>query len=130
MKKLVVISLLLLAVIGAGLYEAFFVSEYFGKLSNSLEELGLIVSDSAEDEILTPVITETDRLINDWEKQNARLYILCNNNVLNNVIDRMRQARSYLTCGKNSDAYAYLVSASVYATSLAEEILPLPVNVI
>ncbi|MBR6788201.1 MAG: DUF4363 family protein [Clostridia bacterium] len=130
MKKLVVISLLLLAVIGAGLYEAFFVSEYFGKLSNSLEELGLIVSDSAEDEILTPVITETDRLINDWEKQNARLYILCNNNVLNNVIDRMRQARSYLTCGKNADAYAYLVSASVYATSLAEEILPLPVNVI
>lgn len=130
MKKMITISVILLIAIGAGIGEAVYMHSYFGGLATRLEEISALSSKTEEEDVNEEVLKRLDELINDWKMNEKLFYTLNNNNVLNNLFERIVQAQSYAIGGQNIDACASLDAAAFYAHSVAKDILPIPLNFI
>lgn len=130
MKKLIVIGVLLVAVLGAGIFETVFMTTYFDGLSTELEEIAVMAGETEEEQVNEAALLRLDALIGKWDENTPVFYALNNNNVLNNLFERIAQGRAYAAGGQNVDARAGLESAAFYAKSIAKDILPIPINFI
>ncbi len=130
MKKVITISIILLIALGAGVGEAVYVNKYFADLATRLEEISAEAADTEEDRVNEEVLRRLDEIMREWQMNKNVFYALNNNNVLNNLYDRIVQARTYAQGGQNVDACTFLDSAAFYAHSVASDILPIPINFI
>ncbi len=130
MKKVITISVILLIALGAGIFESIYINGYFGDLAAKLEEVSALSSKTAEDEVNEEVLRRLDEITKEWQKNEKIFYAMNNNNVLNNLFERILQARSFALGGQNMDACASLDAAAFYAHSIAKDILPIPINFI
>ncbi|MBQ7226936.1 MAG: DUF4363 family protein [Clostridia bacterium] len=130
MKKLVVISILFIALIGVGIFETVSTYAYFSDLSEELTALSKSVITTPEDKINDSAVEEADRIMLKWEEKRGMFYVFYNNNVLNSLFDRITQAKTYLHGGRNIDARASLDADSFFASTVARDILPIPINYI
>ena len=128
MKKLIVISVLLVIVLGAGIAESLFMTNYFSALAVDLTEISEITSQVEEDITSDAVIARLDAVIDGWKKRETVFYLLNNNNVLNNLFDRIVQAKTYALGGQNVDARSSMDTAAFFAQSVARDIKPVPIN--
>lgn len=128
MKKLIVITVLLAAVLGAGIAESIFMTRYFSSLAEELTDISEMTADVEEDVTDEVVIARLDIVIEGWKKREAAFYLLNNNNVLNNLFDRIVQAKTYALGGQNVDARSSMDTAAFFAQSVARDIKPVPIN--
>lgn len=128
MKKLVVITILLTLVLGAGVAETLFMEHYFSSLASELTDIGELMTDVEEDTTSDAAVSRIDAVIESWRGGETLFYMLNNNNVLNNLYDRIVQAKTYAVGGQNVDARSCLDGAAFFAQSVARDIRPVPVN--
>lgn len=127
---MITISVILLIALGAGVGEAVYMHSYFGGLATKLEEISELASKTEEEQVNEEVLKRLDEITRDWQMNENVFYALNNNNVLNNLFERIVQAQSYALGGQNVDACSSLDSAAFYARSVAKDILPIPLNFI
>ena len=128
MKKLIVISVLLAAVISLGAFEAAYTHAWFTDLADELTEIGAQVAEVEKDVPSPAAVARIDAVAERWEERRTVNYLFHNNNVLNNLFDRIVQARAYAAGGQNVDASTCLDGAAIYARSVAADIRPVPLN--
>ena len=130
MKKLIVISVLLIAVIAAGIAEREWETGYFTRLAETLERTGVMLSESEEDEVNADASEELGNAIADWKSKEEILHIFVNSNVLSTLYERILQGKIYADGGQNTDARSVVDSAAYYARRLASDIQPFWHNIL
>ncbi len=128
MKKLITISVLLALVIGFAIFEVVVTSTYFNSLASELYEASETAKNSEEDEVNTELTEKLGSMIDGWHERENLFYLLLNNNVLNNLFDRLLQAKAYADGGQNVDASTCIDGAAFYAESIALDSFPIPIN--
>lgn len=128
MKKLIVITALLAVVLAAGIAESVFMTNYFSDLAVELTEISELTGGVEEEMTSDEVIARMDAVIEEWQNHETIFYLLNNNNVLNNLFDRIVQAKTYAIGGQNIDARTSMDAAAFFAQSVARDIKPVPIN--
>ncbi len=124
MKKLIVISVLLAAVIAAGVAERNWETGYFLSIAERLENVSSVLSDCPEDEVSGKASEELGGVIEEWKSKEELLHIFVNSNVLSMLFERILQGKTYADGGQNTDARTSVDGAAYYARRLATDIQP------
>ena len=130
MKKLAVISLLLVAVLAAGIAERQWETRYFVGLAERLENACSELEKSGENEVNDGALAEIGDAIKEWKSKEEILHVFVNSNVLSALYERMLQGYVYAAGGQNTDARTGLESAAYYARRLASDIQPFWHNIL
>ena len=128
MKKMIVATALLLAVIGAGIFETVTAWRYFTQTGDRLDVVMTELSTREEDEVSDFAASELTAIIEDWQGREDLFYIIYDNRALSDFYERSSTAKRYVLRGNNTDALAELECALFRVRSLARDALPLPLN--
>lgn len=128
MRKVILATALLAAVVAAGIYETMAAWTEFTAMADELQTVAEELSALGEDEVSEGATEKLDVLLDGWIERENIYYIIYDNRVLSDLYERMTTARGYALAGHNADACAQIDGAVFRLRSLARDALPLPLN--
>ena len=117
MKKLVVVTVILLAIIALGVVENRFISSYYSDVAERLDSACYLV----ESGDFAAAMEITDEVIAAWEEKHSVIHLLTNHNNVRELCGLIITARLFIERGEEHDALANLTAAAFYARELARE---------
>ncbi len=128
MKKLIVISLLLLAVVGVGIAESAWSARHYSEICLSLDRAYEALLRTEEGE----VCAEAEEILAEVAEDRSDMLVLLvvNTNASEKVCEYAAQGLAYAGAGQNADARSAVLGAKRAAERLKNEALPLPRNVL
>lgn len=126
MKKLIVISVLMLAVIGAGIYENIFISSYYTRVADRLDVAAELVA--AENYDSAAIIA--NEIVHEWEEKKTLVLLFNNHGAALNVVAQIISAHVYIEQAQKPDALAYLASAAELSREAAKNVMFFSYNIL
>lgn len=118
MRKLITISILMLAVIGAGIYENYFISKFYNEVADRLE----LVVQQVHAEEYTSAEQEIDSVISDWEEKKPIILLFNKHDSAHAVFTQILTAKVYISHEQKADAEASLETTVMRTREAAKEL--------
>ena len=120
MKRMIIVSALMVVVVGLGIAENIISSSVYRRISDKIGEFETIVRENA-DFSDGRAVKKADEFIAEWEKWRSFARMTSNHSTVRGFEDRLYSVRAYAECGSYEDSVAYAVSARERANDLAVE---------
>lgn len=121
MKRMIIVSVFLAAIVGLGIAESVISSSLYRRLSAQISEFEAIVRENPDDFSDGKALKKAEEFIAEWEKWRSFARMTSNHSTVRGFEDRLYTMRAYAECGGYEDSIAYAVSARELADDLAVE---------
>ena len=124
MKRLIFIVALMLVVIGVGIFESVYVTDYFNDLHTKLIAINESLIKEGENGDFEDAEKKTSDLIDHWNDSKMALHTLCNHSILRAFEDKLTSMRAWIECDGYGDSRAFCEEAIRLSSELANEAHP------
>ena len=121
MKRMIIISALLAAIIALGVAESVISSSLYRRLSVTIGEVEAIVRENGDDFSDGKALEKANEALKEWENWRSYARMTSNHSTVRGFEDRLYSVRAYVECGSYEDAVAYAATARELADDLAVE---------
>lgn len=130
MKKVIVILVVFLLMIGAMVGEITYVNKFYNGLQADLETIAVSV-DLNEEHVKNPQTQELcDKLLKKWEKGKRTLLMLQNHNTVRNLDDKLVSLAAVVDSDNYNDAVIFVRSAINYIDDVLLDSIPFLSNIL
>lgn len=118
MRKLLVISLLMAAILSLATVEGTMAVNYFNEIADRLDAVSVMLENGNYDEAKN----ELSDTRTSWENDRTMIYLISNHTVIRTFYERVVTADVYVESGDTADAVSNLTAAAYLARELAEDL--------
>lgn len=129
MKKLIVISVMLALILGAAVWEIFFVKNFYSDFTDKLDVLQTLV-DACDETIDNPEIkNKVDELKEFWEEHRDIMMLIGNHNIMRTIGDKVVSLSGTVQKDNVPDSFVNILSLKNYIREIKDDLIPIPSNV-